>query len=73
MAKKHHKSTLCRIKEIRKLANELYEPGNQSRCYRAVWRKYIEPKYGMCYRTFLNYLGEPMPQEPEHKQLSLFD
>lgn len=69
----HYKSTLCRIREVCEITREHYEQGNQSKCYRAVWRKHIEPKYGICYRTFLNYIGTPMTQEPEHKQLTLFD
>lgn len=74
MAKKvRYKSTLCRIREICDITREHYEEGNQSKCYRAVWRNYIEPKYGICYRTFLNYIDTPMPKEPETKQLTLFD
>lgn len=68
-----YKSTLCRIKEVCAITREHYEVGNQSKCYRAVWRKHIEPKYGICYRTFLNYIGTPIPKEPENKQLTLFD
>lgn len=55
------------------MAAEHYEPGNQSKCYRAVWRKHIEPKYGICYRTFLNYINEPLPKEPPHREPTLFD
>lgn len=71
--KSRYKSTACRIREICELTQEHYEPGNQSKCYRAVWRKYIEPKYGICYRTYLNYIGEPTPPNEEDKnQLRLF-
>ncbi len=35
-----------------------YEAGNQAKCYAAVWRRYIEPEFGICYRTYLNLLGE---------------
>lgn len=68
-----YKSTLKRIREVCAIAREHYEAGNQSKCYRAVWRNFIEPKYGICYRTFLNYINEPLPKEPENKQLTLFD
>lgn len=68
-----YKSTECRIREICEITQEHYEPGNQLKCYRAVWRKYVEPKYGICYRTYLNYIGETVPKEKENKnQLSLF-
>lgn len=68
-----YKSTQKRIREVCDLAAEHYEPGNQSKCYRAVWRKHIEPKYGICYRTFLNYINEPLPKEPPHREPTLFD
>ena len=68
-----YKRPLCRIREVCEITREHYEEGNQSKCYRAVWRKYIEPKYGICYRTYLNYINEPLPQDPDGKQLSLFE
>lgn len=67
--KKHYKSTLCRIQEICEITKEHYEEGNQAKCYRAVWHKYIEPKYGICYRTFLNYIATPLPKESGNKFL----
>lgn len=54
MAAKHHKSTLRRREELRRLAAELYEDGNQAKCYAAIWRSRIYPAYGVCYRTFLH-------------------
>lgn len=71
--KKHYKSTMCRIREISDIASEHYEEGNQSKCYHAIWHRYIYPRYGICYRTFLNYIDTPIPKEPETKQLTLFD
>jgi hypothetical protein len=68
-----YKSTLYRIREVCEITREHYEEGSQSKCYRAVWRKYIEPKYGICYRTYLNYINEPLPKDPDGKQLSLFE
>lgn len=74
MAKgKRYKSTLCRIREICDITREHYEAGNQSKCYHAVWRNYIEPRYGICYRTYLNYINEPLPNNPDGKQLTLFE
>lgn len=77
MAKgKHHKSTLKRMEEVRKLASELYEEGNQSKCYAAIWRTRIRPLYGVCYNTFLAYMKEE-PEEDvqvmDDSQLKLFD
>lgn len=67
-------STMCRINEICCIVLLHYEPGNQSKCYKAIWRKYIEPKYGVCYRTFLNYINAPTSSADinNHKQLRLF-
>lgn len=41
--KKHFNSTLERVKRIRMLTERYYEPGNNARCYKAVWKKYIYP------------------------------
>ncbi len=73
---KHHKSTLARVKSIRAITEQHYETGNNSRCYKSVWRKYVYPTFGCCYRTYLNYLGipaTPLPQLEDKRQLSLFD
>jgi hypothetical protein len=59
MAKgKRYKSTEHRIREVCELALAHYEAGNQSKSYYAVWRNHIEPRYGICYRTFLSYLNQ---------------
>lgn len=72
---KHHKSTLARVIAIRAITEKYYEAGNNSRCYKSVWRYYVYPIYGCCYRTYLNYLGIPTHSVPEDdpQQLSLFD
>lgn len=73
---KHHKSTLARVKAIRAITEKHYEVGNQSRCYKQVWRYYVFPIYGCCYRTYLNYLDiplQPPTQTIDKRQLSLFD
>nr|DAN20578.1 MAG TPA: hypothetical protein [Caudoviricetes sp.] len=60
------------IKEITKL---YYEPENQSKCYKQVWKKHIRDRFGICYRSYLNYLKAEEPkEEPPGKtlQLSLF-
>ena len=73
---KHHKSTLARVKAIRAITELHYEAGNNQRCYKQVWRHYVFPIYGCCYRTYLNYLGIPTaPSSPKAdiRQLVLFD
>lgn len=72
---KHHKSTLARVKAIRAITEQHYEAGNNRRCYKQVWRHYVFPKYGCCYRTYLNWLGIREPKEAKEedsRQLTLF-
>lgn len=53
---KIHKNTLLRAQCIAALATPYYEEGNQARCWRAVWRRYVYPVYPMCYNTFMKYM-----------------
>lgn len=77
--KKRYESTKKRIKAIREIVLSEYAPGDQSRCYAAIWRRSVWPVYGICYKTFLSYLGVPpseLEEEPEPQdtsQLSLFE
>lgn len=41
---------------IQSITSQHYEPENQAKCKKAVWRKHIYPAYGICYRTYLAYL-----------------
>lgn len=66
--KKRHKSTIARAKHIKALTALHYEAGNQAKCYRAVWRHYIKPEYGICYRTYLTYLGIDPDTDPDYRQ-----
>lgn len=73
---KRHKSTVARAKMIKAITALHYEAGNQAKCYRAVWRRWIEPEFGICYRTYLTYLGIDPDNEPHSRQSdqpSLFD
>lgn len=74
--RKHYKSTLSRVAAIKAITEQYYEPGNNHRCYKQVWRYYVFPKFGCCYRTYLNYLGinpETHVPKEDSMQLSLFD
>lgn len=77
--KKRYRSTKKRIKAIIAIVQAEYQPGDQSRCYAAIWRRLVWPVYGVCYKTFLSYLGVPpseLEEEPakdDPNQLSLFD
>lgn len=73
-SKKRYKSTLARIEKIKALTARHYEPGNQARCYMAVWRRYIEPEYRISYCTYMRYLGIPLDAvTTDNRQLSLFE
>lgn len=61
---RHHKSTIERVQMVRDITQQHYETGNQSRCYKAIWRQYIFPQFKICYRTYLNYLGIATPPAP---------
>lgn len=70
--RKHHESTIERVRMVRAITAQHYESGNQARCYKAVWRQHIFPKFKICYRTYLNYLGIPTPPSVP-KQPTLWD
>ncbi len=72
MAKRrHHESTKRRAAIVQEIAARHYEPGNQARCYKAVWRRWVNPIQPMCYRTFLNYLSLPDEEPPQENPLQL--
>ena len=77
MAKrKRHKSTLARAEKIKAITALHYEAGNQAKCYKAVWRRWIEPEFGISYITFMRYLGfHTDTEEYDHQNSSpsLFD
>lgn len=77
--KKRFRSTKKRMKVILAIVEEEYQPGDQSRCYKAIWRRRIQPQFGVCYKTFLTYLGvqpselEEEPEKEDPNQLKLFE
>ena len=78
--KKRYLSTKKRIRAIIAIVNEEYQPGDQNHCYKAIWRRRILPEFGVCYSTFLSYLGvspseleEEQTEKEDTNQLSLFD
>lgn len=65
----YHRNTLRRIALVCEIVNKHYEPGRQDRCYKEVWRRYVNPVYPCCYRTFLNYIGVNIAQQTKHNEL----
>ncbi len=49
----HLKSYLKKAKHIQEIISRHYEPGRQDRNLRAVHRRYIEPLFGICYKSSL--------------------
>ena len=67
---------MTRSEKVKEITALHYEAGNQAKCYKAVWRRWIEPEFGICYRTFLNMLGltpEDEQESTQNKFPSLFD
>lgn len=69
------KGYYIRAKMIQEFTAQHFEPGRQDRCYAAIWRRYIYPRLGICYMTYLRYLKARAPGEAssQSKQLTLFD
>lgn len=65
----HYPSTHARARQARRLAAAHYEPGNQARCLKQVWRRWALPEMGISYRTFIRYLSLPPENE---KNVTLF-
>lgn len=64
-----------RAKVLQELTQQYYEPERQNRCYKAVWRLYIQRQFGICYATYLKYLEYQPPRAPDTtcRQPTLFD
>lgn len=56
------------IRNVCAIVQRHYEPGNQQKCYKAIWKRHVFPVYPICYRTFLTYIGTPPPhREPDDR------
>lgn len=55
MEKRHNLEYIFRALHVWEFACPYYEPGNQARSLKQVWRRFVKPRMGICYRTFLNY------------------
>ncbi len=53
---KKHINTLKRIELVAEITRKHYEVGRLDRCYKAVWRLWVNPVYPMSYRTYLRYV-----------------
>ena len=57
------KGYYLRARMIQEVTAEYYEPENQARCHKAVWKAQILPRFGIGYRAYLNYCKVDVPEE----------
>lgn len=53
---KAYDSTKARIERVVEIVKREYQAGDQRTMYKAIWRKFIYPEFGICYKTMLDYL-----------------
>lgn len=60
---------------IQDITAQHYEPGNHAKCYKQVWKKYIYPRFGFCYITYLKYCkaNEARKEEDTRQLKIMFD
>jgi len=51
-----HPNTMKRAMLVKKIVDEHYEPGNQARCLKAVWRHYVCKVYPCSLATYYRYM-----------------
>jgi hypothetical protein len=64
-----------RAKLMQEITDKHYEPENQAKSKKMVWKQYIYPYFGVCYNSYLRYLGEEVEEEnktEDKRQLRLF-
>ncbi len=54
---------IIRARNIQQIVASHYEPGNQQKCLKSVWRRYIHPQFGLSYRSFLQYCKVDLPPQ----------
>lgn len=57
--------------DIINLTNQYYD--FEFTTYKAVWRKYIYPIYKIGYRSYMNIIGSPPPEQQLKKELEKID
>lgn len=60
------------IRNVCAIVQEHYEPGNQAKCYKAVWKQHVYPVYPICYQTFITYINARTKPTPPAHQGALF-
>lgn len=76
---KRYASTIERMKKVREVVDQHYEPGNYARSKYQVWLQHVHPEFRICYDTMLKYLNEDLSElesgnaQEDKRQLKLFD
>lgn len=52
----NRKNYISKARLVYNFTYQYYEVGRQDRSLAAVWRRWVQPVYPMCYKTFLKYL-----------------
>ena len=56
------KGYYLRARVIQEITKQYYEPENHAKCYKMVWKKYIYPRFGICYHSYLKYMKIQAPE-----------
>ncbi len=64
----NRKGYICRAIAVKHIFEQYYEPERHDKCKKAVWKKVIYPRYGVCYDTFLTYLQVANRAEQQNSQ-----
>lgn len=64
-----------RAQRIRELTEQHFEPGRQDKCLKMVWRRHVQPVYGISYRAYLRYIRylKHCQNYDINRQLTIFD
>ena len=56
------KGYYIRARVIQEITAQYYEPEIHAKCYKMVWKKYIYPRFGICYHSYLKYIKVQTPE-----------
>lgn len=67
------KGYYIRAKLIQEITSHYYEPENQSKSHKMVWKTQIHPRFGIGYRAYLNYCKVSLPEDTEEEEMKKVD
>ena len=63
-----NENLIMRVLIVQRIVDENYEPENQRKCKRQVFKRYIKPNYPMSERTFWRYMAVDVENELKENQ-----